>query len=99
MLNELILAIVKRHYKVRLGVSCLVPVKEFLTKAYTIDVSQSNFIFELLPVLIKEGLIAAVWELNLSKKIDNDVFEMIKYTQDDVANCVAALNRKDKFSC
>ena len=99
MLNELISALVEANFKVTIDTSCLTPVKEFIYEAYAVDVDQTNFIFELLPVLFQKELITAVWELNLSKKIEQSVFEMTKYTKQDVANCVAALKRKEQFSC
>lgn len=98
-LNELITEKVKHHQKVSLEKSCLIPVKEFIKDAYDLDVSQPNFIFELLPVLFKNKLIKSVSEINLSKKIENGIFSMTKYTKQDVANCVVALNRKEQFSC
>ena len=35
----------------------------------------------------------------ISKKIEANIFEMNKYTKEDVENCVAALNRKEQISC
>ena len=99
MLNELIAAMVEQHYKVTLDTSCLVPVKEFIYEAYGLNVSETNFVFELLPVLYEKYLITDVWELNLSKKISDNIFKMTKYTKEDVENCVAALSRKEKISC
>ncbi len=99
MLNELIAAMVEQHYKVTLDTSCLVPVKEFIYEAYNLDVSNTNFIFELLPALYEKQLITGVFELNLSKKIVDHVFEMTTYTKEDVENCVAALSRKEQISC
>jgi hypothetical protein len=98
-LKGMITEIVRSHYKVSLDTSCLTPVKEFIGDAYHLEVSQTNFIFELLPVLFQHHLITNVWELNLDKKIKNQVFEMKKYTKQDVENCVAALSRKEQISC
>ena len=98
-LNKIIIEKVKKYHKVTLDVSCLTPVKEFVNEVYGLDVFQSNFIFELLPTLYQNNLITNVWELNLTKKINDQAFEMTKYTKEDVENCVAALNRKEKISC
>ncbi|PCI94437.1 MAG: hypothetical protein COB15_14245 [Flavobacteriales bacterium] len=97
-LNEIITAMVKNHYKVTTDTSCLVPVKEFISKTY-VNVSETNFIFELLPLLYENDLITDVWELNLAHKIKNNIFEIIKYTKQDVEDCLAALNRKEKITC
>ena len=59
----------------------------------------SNFIFDLLPVLYDENIIEGISEMNLSKKIKNNVFELTKYTQKDIENCIAALSRKEKITC
>jgi hypothetical protein len=99
MLNELISVIVEAHYKVTTENSCLTPVKEFINEAYAVDVHQTNFIFELLPVLYQKELITSIWELNLSKKIELSIFKLTKYSKEDVANCIAALGRKEKISC
>jgi len=97
--NKIIGEKVKKHWKVTTKTSCLAPVKEFLEETYKIDASSSNFIFDLLPVLYKGNVIEAVSEINLSKKIKDNVFELTKYTQKDIENCIAALNRKEKFTC
>ena len=98
-LNKIITEKVSYHYKVSLETSCLTPIKEFIEKAYDIEVSQTSFIFELLPLLFQNNLIANVWELNLTEKIKNKVFKMTQYSKEDVENCVAALHRKEKISC
>ncbi len=97
--NQLITEKVKTYNKVSLDTSCLAPVKEFINEAIGLDVSQSGFIFELLPILYSNKIVKDVWELNLSKKISENIFLMAKYTKEDVENCVAALNRKEKISC
>ncbi|MFB0923899.1 MAG: hypothetical protein QMB65_01235 [Vicingaceae bacterium] len=98
-LNELITQKVKVHQKVSLDKSCLIPVKEFINDAYELDVSKTNFLFDLLPVLYDNKMVKGVSEINLSKKIEANIFEMNKYTKEDVENCVAALNRKEQISC
>ena len=97
--NKIIGEKVKKHWKVTAKTSCLAPVKEFLEEIYKIDVSSSNFIFDLLPVLYDENIIEGISEMNLSKKIKNNVFELTKYTQKDIENCIAALSRKEKITC
>ena len=98
-IRDLVSSIVKKHVKVTPTKSCLVPVKEFISNAYGVDVSRAKFIFELLPLIHHYDLVDEILELNLSKKIKNSVFEMSKYTDKEVENCIAALTRKSKFSC
>lgn len=94
--NSIISEKVNKHWKVTAETSCLDPVKEFLHEVCEIDLEKATFLFDLLPVLEEANLIEAVYELNLQKKIKNNVFELITYTQKDIENCLAALNRKEK---
>jgi hypothetical protein len=98
-LNEHAASIMKEHFKVTLKKSCLIPVKAFIQKTYGVNVQEKQFIFELLPLLKQKEILEGVFELNLSKKVKNGCFIMSKYTQKEVEKCIAALNRKDQFSC
>jgi len=97
--NRIISEKVKQHWKVTATKSCLAPVKEFLEEVCSVDLQKATFLFDLLPVLEKAKLVNGVYELNLQKKINNDVFELIKYSQQDIEACINALNRKEQFSC
>ncbi len=97
--NKIIAEKVKKHWKVTATKSCLVPVKEFLTEVSDVELEKATFLFDLLPVLEGEKLVKGVYELNLQKKIKNNIFEMTRYTQQDIEACINALNRKEKFSC
>lgn len=97
--NKIISKKVKQHWKVTATKSCLVPVKEFLTEVCDIELEKATFLFDLLPVLEEEKLVKGVYELNLQKKIKNNVFELTKYSQQDIDACINALNRKEQFSC
>ena len=88
---------VKKHWKVTATTSCLDPVKEFLSEVCKIDLEKATFLFDLLPILEEANLIDGVLELNLQKKIKNNVFELKKYTQQDIQNCILALGRKEKI--
>jgi len=90
---------VKKYWKVTTETSCLAPVKEFLQEAYEIDVSAAKYVFNLLPLLYDKNIIEGVSEINLSKRIKNNVFELTTYNQKDIGNCITALNRKEKFTC
>jgi hypothetical protein len=96
--NKIISEKVNKHWKVTVSTSCLAPVKEFLFEVCKIDFEKATFLFDLLPVLETANLIDGVFELNLQKKIKNNVFELNKYTQQDIQNCILALSRKEKIS-
>jgi fumarylacetoacetate (FAA) hydrolase family protein len=96
--NKIISEKVNNHWKVTPTTSCLDPVKEFLNEVCKIDLEQATFLFDLLPVLEKENLIESVFELNLQKKIEDNIFKLTKYTQQDIQDCIVALSRKEKIS-
>jgi hypothetical protein len=97
--NEIILEKVKKHWKVTENTSCLAPVKDFLQEWKNINLKQTTFLFDLLPLLNQENMITGVYELNLQSKIENNIFKLAKYSQEDIQNCIAALGRKEKITC
>ncbi|MCO6500042.1 MAG: hypothetical protein J5I47_06655 [Vicingus serpentipes] len=88
---------VDKYWKVTEEVSCLNPIKDFIEEAFDIEVNHTNFIFELLPILYDHELIEGVSQLNLSKKLKDNVFELKKYTKEDIDNCIKALTRKESI--
>ena len=56
----------REHWKVTIDTSCLSPIKDFINDVYKIDVSDSKFIFELLPVLFEKNIIRDISQLHLS---------------------------------
>ena len=99
LINETIEEKVWKYNKVSLSTSCLFPIKDFLENTYNIDVQQASFIFELLPVLKKEGLIERVFQLNMERHMNDNVIELSTYTQEEIVNCINALNRKEEVVC
>jgi hypothetical protein len=93
--TEVITEKVNHYWKVSDDVSCLNPVKDFIETSFNVDVQSSNFIFELLPILYDLELIKNVSQINLDKKISNNIFDIIKYTKLDIENCINALKRKE----
>jgi fumarylacetoacetate (FAA) hydrolase family protein len=98
-LTPLIAEKVRKYWKVSNGVTCLSPVKEFITEGYGVDVSDAKFIFELLPKLYSIDLVKGVSQLNLNEKIKDGIFSLITYTEKDVEDCIRALERKEKVTC
>ena len=98
-LNQLITEKVSEYWKVTSNTSCLNPIKDFVSEVYNIDVSKARFIFELLPILFEKELIKSTSQLNLSNKINKNTFELTKYSEKDIENCIAALHRKEKAIC
>lgn len=99
-LKEEITTQVRKYWKVSPDVSCLEPIKDFLSFVYqNKELKATSFIFELLPVLYHYNLIQSTSQLNLSGKLNSGVFRMKKYTKQDVENCINALNRKEQQVC
>jgi len=91
---------VREYWKVSENTSCLHPIKDFLTAIYNIDVSEADFIFDLLPILHKNRLIENTSQVNISeKKLIDNTFYLTRYTQKDIENCIAALQRKERVTC
>lgn len=99
-LDDEIKYLVNKYWRVTKDVSCLFPIREFLSAIYFNPVfEKANFIFELLPLLEESNLIKSKVQLNLDKRLKNSYLELLKYTKKDIENCIAALNRKEEISC
>ena len=99
-LDDEIKYLVNKHWKVTKDVSCLFPIREFLSAIYFNPVfEKANFIFELLPLLEQSNLIKSIVQLNLDKRLKNNYLELLKYSKKDIENCIAALHRKEEISC
>ena len=91
---------VREYWKVSENTSCLHPIKDFLTTTYKIDVSEADFIFDLLPILHDNKLITDISQVNIpEKKLVDNTFYLTRYTQKDIENCIAALQRKERVTC
>jgi len=88
---------VDKYWKVDEEVSCLNPVKDFIAEAFDVKVNHTNFIFELLPILYENELVLNISQLNLDTKLKNNVFQLKKYTKEDIDNCIKALTRKESI--
>lgn len=77
------------------SVSCLSPIKEFVSEVYDIDVDTADFIFDLLPILEMNAFSKNAFHLNCDRNLTEGTLKLIKYTQDDIDQCMLALNRKE----
>lgn len=90
--------LVKYYNNVSVEVSCLMPIKDFLSTIYNHQEFQNAcFIFELLPILNKHHIIKSISQLGLDKKLKNSILEISKYIKKDVENCINALKRKKQI--
>ena len=90
---------VKEYWKVDGETSCLSQIKDFISEVYKIDVSSAQFMFDLYPILKEFNLIKEVSQVNLDKKVVDNLLELSKYTHKDIENCIAALQRKQTVTC
>lgn len=70
------------------GATCLSPLRNFFREAYDLDVTDVNFIFELLPKLEQATLIESVYSIG----IESPHFSLPVYSHNDIdVNIVSAL--------
>lgn len=83
--------IFKKYQKVNsTSITCLNPIKEVLLPA-----SRANFIFELIPELMQQNRITAVYQSNMSNDPENPIdFELSVYTKQEIYSYIDSLNKK-----
>jgi hypothetical protein len=75
------------------GATCLSPVKDFFAEVYSVDVSKTNFIFELIPQLESLGLVMETSSLF----IEENEFSLPVYKMDDINKGIDAANEEAKL--
>ena len=71
--------------RVDIGVAtCLAPVKDLCRKIFNTEVSDVNFIYELLPRLEKQNIIDSCYQLCMDESLQDGSFFMTRYTMDDI---------------
>lgn len=73
--------------------SCLVPIKEVIGEHNSLDLSNVNFIFELLPLLKSIKLIGESKGVALENLIKDEGFTLKTYSKSDIANCISELQK------
>lgn len=92
-------ASVRKHEMVSELKSCLAPILEVLDEICTINSNTVQFFFDLYPQLQEKQLVKFTSQLGLESKIQDNVLELKKYTQEDIKDCIAALDRKSNLVC
>lgn len=95
-MEDNMIQLVKHYHHVSNEISCLNPVKDFIESTYQIEVKSARFIFELLPILYLNHLVKASYEVNLTHKLIEGQFTLKTYSKEDINQCIAAVNRKNK---
>jgi hypothetical protein len=73
--------------------SCLFPIVDLLNRAYGL-IHESEFVFELIKELEKNGHLKGIYHLNLEDKLRQDSFLFPKYERDDIRFCIDKLNAR-----
>lgn len=71
--------------------SCLFPIIDLLNRAYGL-IHESEFVYELIIELEKNGHLKGIYHLNLESKLKQDSFLFPKYERDDIRFCIDKLN-------
>lgn len=67
------------------GITCLSPIKDFCFDLFHLDVSNVNFIFELLPKLQMTGAVSGCYHCNMEKRfLSNNKFALKIYSMSDI---------------
>lgn len=98
-LEEKIEVSVRKHEMVSETKSCLAPILEVLQEISSVDCNQVQFFFDLYPVLQNKQFIKFSSQLGLDKKLSDNQLELKTYTQDDIRDCIAAIERKSNLVC
>lgn len=97
-LEPLLIEKMKQFNNVSESTSCIAPLKLFFEAAYQINTTHVDFIFDLIPLLIKNRLIINTYHLNLERNMSENEFLLKIYNKEDIINCIQSLNRK-KIIC
>lgn len=92
-------AAVRYHERVSEVKSCLAPILDVLEKIASIQPNEAPFFFDLYPILQKKSLIKYTAQLGLDKKVVENRLELKTYTQEDIKDCIAAMDRKSNLVC
>jgi len=64
--------------------TCLSPIKDFCSEIYKTNFQKINFVYDLLPELIKQNAIGSVTQINLNSFLIGNSFYLSKYTMNDI---------------
>lgn len=74
------------------GITCLSPIKSFCAQLFGIDISEVNFVYDLLRLLDEDGHIASIYHYNMEPYLKFDAYHLRKYSMQDIYENINALN-------
>lgn len=95
VLREQLAQLTSAYPSVKIGnITCLAPIKDFCSKVYSTEVSDVDFVFDLLPKLEEQGVLADTYHANMDRYLDNDgAFKLRTYSMFDVNHRISVANQ------
>lgn len=90
--NSLLEKIFASYSDLSEGMTCINPIKKMLNKQL-FNVNEVQFVFELIPLLEKSNQLKSYHHLYCEPYLNNDCFELRKYTMEDVLTRIKKLVR------
>lgn len=87
--KKLVKKIFEKYSLQKENATCLEPIKELMTEP------TANYIYELVPLLLKRRAISGFYHLNMEKLLANNQFEFRNYTKKEIFEHINKLKKKD----
>jgi hypothetical protein len=76
---------VQRYHRVDIGVAtCLSPLKHFFARTWKLDLTQVNYLYQLLPLLEKQELLGCSYGWNMEALLQEGSFRLPYYTMTEI---------------
>jgi hypothetical protein len=75
------------------SITCLSPIKSFCSQVFGIDVSEVNFVYDLLRLLDQDKHVASIHHYNMEPYLVNDVYRLRKYSMQDIYESIHQLDK------
>jgi hypothetical protein len=94
-LDELLQSCIIDHDRVEVnGPTCLFPIRQFFKEGYHVDTKETEYIFHLLPLLIRNGLVVSVYGSNLDIDLRKENFLLPYYTKNEIYGRIEAVRKE-----
>ena len=95
VLRQQLAVLTSAYPSVQVGnITCLAPIKDFCSKVYSTEVGDVDFVFDLLPKLEEQGVLADTYHLNMERYLDeNGAFKLRTYSMFDVNERIGAASQ------
>lgn len=73
--------------------SCISPIKSAFNQLFSLNTQDVNYIYDLIPLLHQQNIIQRIFHLNLERNLQEKIFYLQTYNQNDIQQAIKALNR------